>query len=214
MDWSADGWRSAFRIELRVQAIGLASRGWPVLTGTFPTEDGWSDGEKSVVDGPSPVRRDVRESLNTAPEQVASWWSGHPYSLLLATGDAVEALEVSASTGRRAASALRATGTPVPIVASPHGRWYFLTAPGRPLHPDLAGSGLVREHGEGSWVPMPPTIFHHGVVHWRVKPEICGWRLPASQLVQDALHTSGCLDSTGSATGESDEVAELAAVHG
>ena len=214
MDWSADGWRSAFRIELRVQAIGLASRGWPVLTGTFPSEDGWSDGEKSAVDGPAPINHDVRDSLNTAPEQVASWWNGTPYSLLLATGSSVEALEVSASTGYQAATALRTTGTPVPIVATPHGRWYFLTAPGRPLHPDLADSGLVREHGEGSWVPMPPTIFHHGVVHWRVKPEICGWRLPDSLVVQDALRTSGCLDSTGSATGESDEVAELAAVRG
>lgn len=213
MDWSANGWRSAFRIELRVQAIGFASRGWPVLTGTFPVEDGWSDGEQSDVDGPAPIRQDVRESLNTAPEQVASWWSAHPYSLLLATGTAVEALEVSANTGHRAATALRATGTPVPIVSTPHGRWYFLTAPGRRLHPDLAASGLIREHGEGSWVPMPPTIFQHGVVHWRVKPEICGWQLPDSRLVQDALLTSGCLDSTGSAAGESDEVAELTAVH-
>ena len=33
---SVTGWAGAFRIELRVQAIELASRGWSVLPGTFP----------------------------------------------------------------------------------------------------------------------------------------------------------------------------------
>ena len=27
----------------------------------------------------------------------------------------------------------------------------------------------------------------HGVVHWRVKPQVCGWNLPAAHVVQDAL---------------------------
>jgi hypothetical protein len=24
-------------------------------------------------------------------------------------------------------------------------------------------------------------------VHWRVRPEVCGWQIPASHVVQDAL---------------------------
>lgn len=217
MDWSAHGWRSAFRIELRVQAIGFASRGWPVLTGTFPAESGWSDGEKTYVDGPAPVCSDWQEDLGTNPEQVAARWSGQPYSLLLATGTSVDALEVDASVGYRAAAALRSLGFPVPIVSTPQGRWYFLISAGQQIYPELARTGAIRLHGEGSWVPMPPTIFHHGVVHWRVKPEICGWRLPSSRVVQDALCMSGCVEESadaGISAGSPEDVVRLVAASG
>ncbi|MDR7301711.1 bifunctional DNA primase/polymerase [Haloactinomyces albus] len=188
MDWSEKGWRSAFRIELRAQAIGLASRGWPVLPGTFPTDSGWAGRSGFETDGPVPVHNDWQERLGTNPDQVASWWSGRPYSLLVATGSVVEAVEVDAGLGRSAATALRAVGMPVPIVATPAGRWYFL-ARGEPrLCAELAAHPEVHLHGPGSWIPLPPTPFHQGVVHWRVQPQVCGWQLPEFDLVQDALY--------------------------
>jgi hypothetical protein len=76
---------------------------------------------------------------------------------------------------------------PVPIVATPAGKWMFLTKTGRPLRRELARDEQVTLHGAGSYVPLPPSPFEHGVVHWRVKPEICGWRLPESAVVQEAL---------------------------
>jgi hypothetical protein len=189
MEWSADRWRSAFRIELRVQAIGFASRGWPVLPGTYPVDSRWVGESGSEETGLVPVHRNWQERLGTDPDQVASWWSGRPYSLLVATGSAVAAIEVGATVGRRAASALRALGVPVPIVATPDRRWYFLTSGADRPFPELADVAEIRFHGTGSWVPMPPTTFHHGLVHWRVKPEVCGWQLPSPELVQDALCT-------------------------
>lgn len=189
MDWSADGWRSAFRIELRVQAIGFAARGWPVLPGTYPTNSRWVGHSGADTDGPVPVRRDWQDQLGTNPDEVASWWSGQPYSLLVATGSAVEAIEVGADLGRRAASALRSLGFPVPIVATPDGRWYFLTEGGQRLCSELVDSPQISLHSTGSWVPMPPSTYPQGLVHWRVKPEVCGWRLPTPALVQDALCT-------------------------
>lgn len=197
MDWSADGWRSAFRIELRVQAIGLASRGWPVLPGTYPEGNRWTgrSGNEAAQDqaasGPEPVNADWRRRTeqHLDPDQVASLWTDNPYSLLVATGTEVEALEVDADSGKRAAGALRSMDAPAPIVATPEGRWYFLTKPGQHLRAELADSGRVTLHGIGSWVPMPPTTYQHGVVHWRVKPEVCGWQLPAPELVQEALCT-------------------------
>jgi hypothetical protein len=42
-------------------------------------------------------------------------------------------------------------------------------------------------HGAGSWIPLPPTAFEHGIVHWRVRPEVCGWELPTAHTVQDAM---------------------------
>lgn len=192
MDWSADGWRSAFRIESRVEAIGFAARGWPVLPGTYPANSRWLGRDGADARGPVPIHhdwreRDWQEQVDSRPDRVASWWSDRPYSLLVATGPAVEAIEVDADLGRRTAVALRGLDVLVPIVATPEGRWYLLTRGGQRLCNELDTDPSVRLHGAGSWVPMPPTTFPHGAVHWRVKPQVCGWLLPDPERVQDAL---------------------------
>ncbi len=190
MDLSAGGWRSAFRIELRVQAIGLSSRGWPVLPGTYPTKDRWVGRNGAETDGPVPVHRDWEQRLGTDPDHVASWWSGRPYSLLLATGPLVEAPVGGSGPGRRAAVELRSQGAPVPIAATPGGRWYLLTRGGQTLDGELAAHPDVSLHSAGSWLPLPPSTFPQGLVHWRVKPQVCDWRLPEPHVVQDALRAA------------------------
>jgi hypothetical protein len=183
----SDSWRRAFRVELRAEAIGLAFRGWPVLPGTYPTAAGWA-GRDGVEDiGPVPVHRDWKERIGTKSERVATWWTGNPYSLLLATGTVYDAIEVDDDLGRRAAGVLRSVGLPVPIIATPERRWFFLTQSGQPLHRDLAADPSITLHAEGGWIALPPSPFLHGVVHWRVKPEVCGWEIPTSHTVQDAL---------------------------
>lgn len=177
MEWP-DAWRGSFRIELRAEAISLAERGWPILPGTVPTDEGAR---------PEPLHADWQERLGAHPRQVAAWFTGKPCSLLVATGTMVDALEVGDELGRRAASLLRVTGHPAPIVAMPNGRWLFLTASGGALHSALAGHTDVTWHGEGSYVPLPPTPYEQGVVHWRVKPAIWGWRLPAAATVHEVL---------------------------
>ncbi|GAB3006153.1 bifunctional DNA primase/polymerase [Amycolatopsis acidiphila] len=181
-DWS-DSWRGAFRIELRAEAIGLAWHGWPVLPGTSPAADSGDE----AWSGPVPVHHDWADRLGAHPNEVAEWWNGHPYSLLVATGKVVDAVEVDVELGKRAARLLRATGHPAPIVATPDGRWLFLTTVADTLPERLATSGEVRWHGVGSWVPLPPTPFQHGVVHWRVKPDVWGWRLPEADAVHAVL---------------------------
>ncbi|MFF5991085.1 bifunctional DNA primase/polymerase [Prauserella flavalba] len=181
-----DSWRGAFRIELRAEAIGLAWRGWPVLPGTYPgagddTESG------SAWTRPVPVHEDWHQRIGAHPQQVAAWFTGRPHSLLVATGTMIDAIEVDDQLGRRAATLLRATGHPAPIVAMPNGRWLFLTTSTDRVPSVLATNENVRWHGEGSYVPLPPTPFEHGVVHWRVKPEIWGWRLPAAGAVHEVL---------------------------
>lgn len=199
--WSGvAGWAGAFRIELRVQAIELAARGWPIMPGTYPTGTGeWTGG----TSGPVPVHSDWRQRPLLDVQQAAALWGEQPYSLLVATGEQVEAWETGADLGRRTARALRSFGVPVPIVATPDARWYFLVAGGSAaaVCPELVAAGAVRRHTAGSWLPVPPTTFHHGVVHWRVKPEVSGWRLPSPELVGDALRTGA---------GTAEDVAELA----
>jgi len=190
MEWS-DSWRGAFRIELRAEAVNLAWHGWPVLPGTYPAGARWAGREGAEHDGPTPVHHDWRERVGTGADEVATWWAGHSYSILLATGHGVDAIEVDADLGRRAAVALRAAGVPVPIAATPSGRWMFLVATGPQVSADwVADHGSrhdVHYYGQGEHVPLPPTPFQHGVVHWRVKPQICAWRLPRLGVVQDAL---------------------------
>ncbi|PPK65784.1 bifunctional DNA primase/polymerase [Actinokineospora auranticolor] len=183
----SDNWRRAFRVELRAEAIGLAFRGWPVLPGTYPVGGHWA-GRDGVEDtGPVPVHADWRDRVGTRAEQVATWWTGHPYTLLLATGAGYDAIEVGDDLGRGAARVLRSVGLPVPIIATPEHRWFFLTRSGDELVADLAANADVVHHGEGGWISLPPSPFQHGVVHWRVKPEVCGWQIPSSRVVQDAL---------------------------
>lgn len=205
-DWS-DSWRGAFRIELRAEAIGFASRGWPVMPGSYPTNarpttsdsdhPRWAGCAEGKEQGLVPVHDDWAEHLGASPEQVADWWSGRPYSLLVATGTVVDAIEVDDELGRRAACALRTTGQPVPIVATPTGRWLFLTASGASPEPALHEQAGLTWHGAGSWVPLPPTPYEHGVVHWRVKPDVWGWQLPAAHVVHAAL--LGAIDGRAAA---------------
>ncbi|WP_020669710.1 bifunctional DNA primase/polymerase [Amycolatopsis nigrescens] len=186
-DWS-DSWRGAFRIELRAEAIGLASRGWPVLPGTYPALDtAEQGGDNTAWFGPVPAQENWRELLGAHPHQVASWWTGTPWSLLVATGTVLDAVEVDDHLGKQAARLLRLTGQPAPIVAMPNGRWLFLTTVADRVPAVLAEHQSVRWHGADSWVPLPPTPFQHGVVHWRVKPEVWGWQLPEAHVVHDVL---------------------------
>ncbi|MBC6447013.1 bifunctional DNA primase/polymerase [Actinokineospora xionganensis] len=183
----SESWRRAFRVELRAEAIGLAFRGWPVLPGTYPAGEHWAGREGVEDTGPVPVHRDWQERIGTKAEQVATWWTGRPYSLLLATGKVYDAIEVDDDLGRRAAGVLRSVGLPVPIIATPDRRWFFLTQSGAQLSHELAADPTITLHADGSWITLPPSPFQHGVVHWRVKPEVCGWEIPTSRTVQDAL---------------------------
>lgn len=186
MDWT-DTWRDAFRTELRAEAIGFACHGWPVVPGTYPSGAQWVGRAAAKQAGPVPVHSDFAETAGGGPEYVARLWSGHPFSVLLATGLGVDALELPADIGRGTAIGLRVAGLPVPIAATPSGRWIFPVTGGGHLHRDLADHPEVMLHAEGSWVPLPPSPCLPGVVHWRVKPGVCGWQLPSMHDVADAL---------------------------
>lgn len=192
MDWT-ETWRNAFRTELRADAIGLAWHGWPVVPGTYPEGADWIGRPGAPQHGPTPVHDDWFELASSDEATVASLWTGRPYSLLLATGLGYDVLDLSARLGRRTATELRAIGLLAPIAATPAGRWLFPVLGGDPLVAQLIGHSEVVLHGRGSWVPLPPSPFVHGVVHWRVKPDVAGWHVPRSSDVQraivDALHS-------------------------
>ncbi len=189
MDWT-DTWRDAFRTELRAEAISFACHGWPVVPGSYPHGSAWvgQDGrDGAVAQGPAPVHAEFATLAGCGPERVAALWDGRPFSVLLATGLGVDALELPAELGRATAVGLRVAGLPVPIAAAPSGRWLFPVIGGGALHPALARHPGVALHGIGSWIPLPPSPLQAGVVHWRVKPDVCGWRLPPLADIEHAL---------------------------
>jgi bifunctional DNA primase/polymerase-like protein len=191
MDWT-DAWRDAFRTELRAEAITFADHGWPVVPGSYPRGDHW-------VSMPSPFRTSARQRgcvpvypdwaqlAGCGPERVAELWSGHPFSVLLATGMGLDALDLPAELGRATAIGLRVVDVVVPIAATPTGRWLFPVLGGGVLHHELADHPDVVLHARGSWVPLPPSPYLPGVVHWRVKPGMCGWKLRTLHEVTDAV---------------------------
>jgi hypothetical protein len=177
-----DSWRGAFRIELRAEAIGLAWRGWPVLPGVNPSED-----DTDTWRRPVPASDDWHAQIGAHAHEVAGWFSDRTHSLLVATGTVLDAIEVDDELGKRACRLLRTLGHPAPIVAMPNGRWLFLTTVAEAIPAELAARESVQWHGKDSWIPLPPSPFQHGVVHWRVKPEVCGWQLPDAAEVHGVL---------------------------
>jgi hypothetical protein len=184
--------RAVYGAELRAGALCLVDHGWPVVPGTWWQSDGWWglpdgldaaslpgwDSVPSVAGGVSAASCD--------PAQVAQWWAVAPYSVLLATGGSLDVLEVPAWMGRRMAATLRSVGLVAPLAATPAGRWWFPVTGGGPELPEQLAQADVVRHGAGSWVIAPPSECADGLVHWRVNPSACGWRLPVPELVQSA----------------------------
>jgi len=184
--------RAVYGAELRAGAQCFVDHGWPVVPGTWWQAGGWrglpeASGQLAASgwdSAPAVVGGVLEASCDSA--QVTEWWSAAPFAVLLATGTALDVLEVPAWMGQRMATTLRSVGLVAPLAAMPAGRWWFpVTSGGAEPTERLADAGVVR-HGSGSWVIAPPSECADGLVHWRVNPSACGWRLPASELVQSA----------------------------
>src|SRR6185503_18032688 len=96
--------------------------------------------------------------------------------LLLATGTALDVIEVPAAVGRQVCAQLREAGLVVPVAATPTGRWWFPVTPGVVLPASLRERADVVLHTDGAAVLAPPSETPDGWVHWRVAPALSGYR--------------------------------------
>jgi hypothetical protein len=189
MSWW-DSYRAVYRAELKASALELVDHGWPVLPGTYWQSNRWAGSQDGGDTGPLPVREVVGNGGPAATRDsadVSRWWADRPYSVLLATGTACDVIEVSALVGRRVCALLRQASLVVPVAATPTGRWWFAVQPGEALRPELATRPELVLYGRGACVPAPPSEGPQGIVHWRVAPSACGWRLPNPCDLQVAL---------------------------
>lgn len=179
--------RAVYGTELRTGALCLADHGWPVVPGTWWQDSGWrGTGGATGAKESTPALAGGIAAGSSDLAQVSNWWSGLPYSVLLATGTVLDVIEMPAWMGGRVARTLRSIGVVAPLAATPIGRWWFPVSLGGPALADRVASAGVVLHGVGSWVIAPPSECADGLVHWRVNPSVCGWRLPEPQLVHSA----------------------------
>lgn len=175
------------RVLLRRAAVGYARHGWPIAPGAYPMEARFMcDRIGCPIHTCHPAFEDWQDAASTEPAQVAAWWSRRGHSVLLPTGEAFDVIETPGALGQAALEVLPAAHRG-PVAVTPTGRWMFLVRPGDGLRPELSERLDVILHGEGSWVPAPPTRYPEGRVRWRVSPHATAWRLPYTYGVQQAL---------------------------
>jgi hypothetical protein len=183
------------RSKLRRAAVRYAEHGWHVMPGAYLADD---------RDGRSAQRRfDCGEvgcrtvachpaipgwefMPKPAASTVATWWRVRPYTVLLATGYAFDVLEVPAGLGRAALLGNGFVAARGPVAVTPGDRWMFFVRPGHGLLPTLAQHQEVVLHGQGSWVPAPPSPQLGGRIRWELTPEEHDW-LPAEPYAVQAL---------------------------
>lgn len=176
------GWR---RARLRRAAVQLAAHGWPVAPGASLVGSRYSCGPgcPTIACHPS-FSHDPDTDPEPAPildaDLVSATWRHTPHAILLPTGVAFDVIEVpswlAVAAGRRTVRG--------PVALTPTGRWMFLVRPGSALRSELAALPDLVLHGEGSWIPAPPTPTPQGRVRWIVTPDEVDWRPPVSVLVQ------------------------------
>jgi hypothetical protein len=183
---------------LRRHALRYAEHGWPVTPGAHLIGHRFVCGRPGCpIMAGHPALESWSDSATTDPRQIHEWWRHHPHTVLLATGDRFDALEVPASLGLRVLGTARLldaaapfAGAPVargPVAVTAAGRWMFLVQPGTPLRTELANRLDIVRHGHGSWIPAAPSRLLEGPVRWAVPPERTQWRLPPAEVVQTLL---------------------------
>jgi hypothetical protein len=173
------------RSRLRRAAVRFAGHGWDVVPGAVLMGDRFRCGETGCPTvACHPARARWEGTALRDPVAAAACWARLPHAILLATGRAFDVLEVPALLGTSAVDGDEPRG---PVAVTATGRWMFLVRPGAALRRELARRPDVVLHGEGSWVPAPPTQTLEGRVRWLVDPEVVTWQLPDPWTVQAGL---------------------------
>ncbi|MCT2594287.1 bifunctional DNA primase/polymerase [Streptomyces sp. N2-109] len=160
--------------------------GWPVVPGARAARGGGRTRCSCGADccpapGAHPLDAALEVHAGATLDEVTEAWGQVPgAALLLPTGRAFDVLEVSEAVGRQSLARLERMGLPLgPVALAPHGRAWFLVAPGAAAElPQLlyrmgwddAGIDL-RGLGAGEHITAPPSdLGGLGAVRWLRPP--------------------------------------------
>ncbi|MBO8190670.1 bifunctional DNA primase/polymerase [Streptomyces oryzae] len=178
--------------------------GWDVVPGARATRSG---GRVACSCGasacPSPGGHPLDASLEvpagaTLDEASRAWAEVPGAAMLLPTGRAFDVIEVGEAAGQCALVRLERMGVPLgPVAATPHGRAWFLVAPGAAAElPELLyrmgwdDADLdLRGRGEGEHITAPPSdLAGLGPVRWLRAPTLeAAGRPPQARLLLGTL---------------------------
>ncbi|WP_069813711.1 bifunctional DNA primase/polymerase [Streptomyces sp. TP-A0874] len=176
--------------------------GWPVLPGIGLVPDGDRADRcgclrpDCAVPGAHPHDPELLAATTDA-RMVRWWWSNRPTApMILATGGRAPcAVSLPAVAAARALAELDLRGVRIgPVVAAPT-RWALLVAPysleqlGELLHSQDWVPAVLRFHGEGGYLALPPSRTGAGQVRWERAPlpgSAAPW-LPDVEAVVDAV---------------------------
>lgn len=178
--------------------------GWDVVPGARAVRGGGrTECSCGLLDCPSPGAHPLDASLTvpagaTLDEATAAWERVPGAALMLPVGRAFDVIEVSASTGRHALARLERMGVPLgPVAVAPHGRAWFLVAPGAAaeLPRLLYRTGWddtvldLRGLGPGDHITAPPSdLGGLGPVRWLRPPTLeAAGRPPQARLLLGTL---------------------------
>ncbi len=167
------------RVRLRTAASRFADHGWPVTPGSY------FNGSRMACDRATcwatschPILPDWDRSTDV---HIGQWWRERPHSVLLPTGRVFDVIEVPSLLG------LKVQDVTAPVAVTPAGRWMFLVRKGATLRPELEQRSDIVHHGDGSWIPAPPTVLPEGHVRWQLSPWHLDWHLPDPDALQQAM---------------------------
>lgn len=170
----------------RRQALRYVEAGWPVLPGAWWDRTRYRcGGVECGVSGLHVAGHHDATPIESVPAGTGAPWADRPCTLLLATGSAVDVLELPALAGTAVESVREMA---VPVARLPTGRWLLFAATvdgamDSGTSADRRRDGLLL-HGPGSLVPLPPSRLPHGRVRWRIRPELnVAHLLPMAELV-------------------------------
>ncbi len=190
--------RALIRTAVRAAAAGLPvvpGAWWDAQAGRFRCDQaGCPRTGPHPASGPDPRnpspaaaldRRSLMAQAVRSPEAVLRCWHHAPYSVLVATGQDCDVIDVPARLGPSLALRLDARSALGPVIEA-GARWFFLTQSGGRLP---APGGEVLVHGRGSWVMLPPSQGPGGEpATWVARPSRSGrWPLPAPDEVMRCL---------------------------
>ncbi|OAH15056.1 bifunctional DNA primase/polymerase [Streptomyces jeddahensis] len=193
--------RTNGRPELISAALTFATAWqWPVLPGVGLRTGGGAlcacPDPECTVPGAHPFDPALL-AATTDERMVRWWWTNRPEApIVLATGGRAPcAVSLPAAAGARALAALARGDVRLgPVVATPD-RWFVLVAPyslerlGELLYAKDHVPGSLRFHGEGGYLPLPPSVTGQGQVRWERAPlpgSAAPW-VPDVEAVVDAV---------------------------
>ncbi|MGH3492524.1 MAG: bifunctional DNA primase/polymerase [Sciscionella sp.] len=170
--------------DIRDAAVHYVEQGWSVQPGTYQVDGSpcWHGSADAV--GLQPIAPAWSAAGITDAAHAREVWTRRPYSILMACGPVVDALQVPAALGALVIHDLRAARCLPPIIAGPFDTWLLLIAPGEPMLLELVLQRGIRVHGRGQWIVLPSTAFGRRPYRWRMHPRAVNWSVPPARAVQ------------------------------